>query len=109
MSVLTHLVAAGEPSKVPFYLAGALLAAWAVVLAAIGLSRPEFPGSTQRARGVMALSAILVVATMATAVATASKPTKGEGRRPRRPEARPVAACRWRPIRPARSPTSRSR
>lgn len=80
MSVLTHLVAAGEPSKVPFYLAGALLAAWAVVLAAIGLSRPDFPGSTQRARGVMALSAILVVATMATAVATASKPTKGEGR-----------------------------
>ena len=68
MSVLTHLAAAGEPSKVPFYLAGALLAAWAVVLAAIGLSRPDFPGSTQRTRGVMALSAILVV------------PTKGEGR-----------------------------
>lgn len=80
MSALPHLLAAGEPSKVPFYLAGALLAAWAVVLAAIGLSRPDFPGSAQRARGVMALSATLVVATMATAVATASKPTKGEAR-----------------------------
>jgi plastocyanin len=80
MSVLPDLLAAGDPSKLPFYLAGALLAAWAVALAAIGLSRPEFPGSSERARGVMALSAVLVVATMATAVATASKPTKGEGR-----------------------------
>ena len=80
MSVLPHLLAAGEPSKVPFYVAGALLAAWAVALAAIGLSRPEFPGSPERARGVTALSALLVVATMATAVATASTPTKGEGR-----------------------------
>jgi plastocyanin len=80
MSVLPHLLAAADPSKVPFYVTGALLAAWAVTLAAIGLSRPEFPGSAERARGVMALSAVLVVATMATAVATASKPTKGEGR-----------------------------
>ena len=43
------LLAASEPSKVPFYIAGGALAAWAVVLAAIGLDRPEFP--RQRYRG----------------------------------------------------------
>ena len=80
MSALLHLFAAGQPSKVPLYVVGGLLAAWAVVLAAIGLSRPEFPGSPGRARGVMGLSGLLVVATMAAAVATASKPTKEEGR-----------------------------
>jgi plastocyanin len=82
MSALPHLLAAGEPSKVPFYVIGALLAIWAVVLAAIGLSRPEFPESPGRARGVMGLSGLLVVATMTAGVATASKPTKEEGREP---------------------------
>jgi plastocyanin len=82
MSALLQLLAAGEPSKAPFYVIGGLLAAWAVVLAAIGLSRPEFPDSPGQARGVMGLSALLVVATMAAAVATTSKPTKEEGREP---------------------------
>jgi hypothetical protein len=60
-----------EPSKTAFYLCGGLLAAWAVVLAAIGLSRPEFPGAGVAGRGVMGLTAVLVVAAMATAVITA--------------------------------------
>jgi len=60
-----------EPSKTAFYIAGGLLACWAVVLAAIGLSRPEFPRTGGAARGVMALSAVLMVCTMATAVITA--------------------------------------
>jgi len=59
-----------EPSKTAFYIAGIALAAWAVILAAIGLSRPEFPGSDGAARGVMAISAILVIAAAAAAVAT---------------------------------------
>jgi hypothetical protein len=62
---------AAEPSKTAFYVAGALFALWAVVLSAIGLNRPEFPGREARARGVMALSAILTAAAMATAVITA--------------------------------------
>ncbi len=59
--MLAVLFAATEPSKVPFYIAGGLLAVWAVVLAGIGLSRPEFPYSDRGARGVMALSFVLIV------------------------------------------------
>jgi hypothetical protein len=60
-----------EPNKTAFYICGIALATWAVALAGIGLSRPDFPGSATLARGVMAISALLVVAAMATAVITA--------------------------------------
>ncbi len=60
-----------EPSKTAFYLAGGLLAGWAVVLAAIGLSRPEFPGTAVAERGVIGLTAVIVLAAVATAVITA--------------------------------------
>jgi len=59
-----------EPSKTAFYIVGGLLATWAVVLAAIGLSRPDFPGGAAAARGGMAISTVLVAAAMVTAVAT---------------------------------------
>jgi hypothetical protein len=67
------LVAAAEhaePSKTAFYLAGGALAAWAVILSAVGLTRPEFPGSEAASRGVMAISAVLVIGAAAAAVAT---------------------------------------
>jgi hypothetical protein len=67
--VSTFLLAAGEPSKVPFYIAGAVLALYAVALAGIGLTRPDFPYSRRGARGVMALSFVLVVVTVAMALA----------------------------------------
>jgi hypothetical protein len=60
-----------EHSKTAFYLCGGALAAWAVVLSFAGLRSPGFPGSAAAARGVMALTAVLVVAAMATAVLTA--------------------------------------
>lgn len=60
-----------EHSKTVFYTAGSLLAVWAVVLAAMGLNRPEFPADSRAARGVMALSATLVAFAMITAVVTA--------------------------------------
>jgi len=61
---------AAAPSKVPFYIAGGLLAAWAVLLFAWGMSHAEFPSSTGRARLVMLTSFLLVVATLTAAVAT---------------------------------------
>jgi hypothetical protein len=64
------LAAAAEPSKTPFYFVGGVLALWAVALSAVGLTRPEFPFGERGARGVMLLSFVLVVATMATAIAT---------------------------------------
>jgi plastocyanin len=61
---------AAAPSKVPYYVAGGLLAFWAVLLAVWGISHGEFPGSQGKARIVMSTSFLLVVATMATAVLT---------------------------------------
>ncbi len=59
-------------SKVPFYLAGGLLAAWAVVLAAIGISRPSFPASAVAARAVMGISFVLMLLAIAMAVHTST-------------------------------------
>jgi hypothetical protein len=66
LSILAAEVA--EPSKTPFYVAGGALAAWAVVVSALGLTRPAFPGGQGAARAVSGISAILVLAAMATAV-----------------------------------------
>ena len=62
---------AAEPSKVPFYIAGGLLAAWAMVVFFVGMRTPGFPRSQSIARGVMAVSFVLMAAAMATAVITA--------------------------------------
>jgi hypothetical protein len=73
MSALLQLAStegAEESSKAAFYIAGLVLAGWAVVLTAIGMTRPSFPGSDGAARGVMAISAVLVVAACAAAIAT---------------------------------------
>jgi plastocyanin len=61
---------AAAPSKVPYYIAGGLLALWAVLLAVWGISHAEFPGSQGRGRFVMLTSFVLVVATMTAAVLT---------------------------------------
>jgi hypothetical protein len=63
--------AAEEASKTPYYVAGIALAAFAVIISAIGISRHEtFPSTPGAARAVMGLAAVLVVATMASAVLT---------------------------------------
>jgi hypothetical protein len=64
------LAAETEKSKTAFYIVGAVFAAWAIVLAALGLSRPDFPGNGRAARGVMGLSLALAVGSIAAAVAT---------------------------------------
>jgi plastocyanin len=72
-------VIATAPSKVPFYLAGGLLAGWAVLLGLTGLRYPEFPGSEGRTRLVMLTTGLLVAATVTTAVVTAGTEGEGEG------------------------------
>jgi hypothetical protein len=72
--VLTLLVAAGEPSKVPFYIAGALLVVWALGLAGVGLTRPSFPYNERGARGVMLVSFVLMLLAMAMAIVTSAFP-----------------------------------
>jgi plastocyanin len=68
-----RVMLAAASSKFPYYIAGGLLAVWAVLLAAWGISHHGFPRSPGRARLVMLVSLVLVVATMATAVLTGSE------------------------------------
>jgi plastocyanin len=66
----------GEPSKVPFYIAGGVLAAWAVMLAVQGLRNSEFPRTPGAARLVMVTSGVLVLVAVSMAVATSGTPVK---------------------------------
>jgi predicted Na+-dependent transporter len=50
-----------------FYVIGPALAAWAVVLAAIGFTRPDFPGQLRAQRVVVAISALLMLAVILSA------------------------------------------
>jgi hypothetical protein len=68
--VLTLLIAAGEPSKVPVYIAGGLLAAWAVGLGAFGLNRPSFPEGVLGQRVVIGVGAVLAALAIAMAIVT---------------------------------------
>jgi hypothetical protein len=71
LHVLTLAAAEAAPSKTPFYLCGGLLVLWALALAAMGLSRPDFPGAVAIERRVIVITVVLVAAAMATAVITA--------------------------------------
>jgi uncharacterized cupredoxin-like copper-binding protein len=69
--VHTVPVLAAEKSKVPYYIAGGLLVAWALVLSlGIGSRNPNFPSTLGGQRAVMAITAVLVLATVSMAVAT---------------------------------------
>ncbi len=71
-------VLASEKSKVPFYIAGGLLVVWALTLSlGLGMRKPDFPSSLAGQRGVVAVTAVLVLAAVATAVLTAGVPAKG--------------------------------
>jgi hypothetical protein len=70
-ALLLAAAEAEEKSKVPFFIAGGLLACWAIVMFALGMRREAFPGGQAGQRGVVAVSVVLVVAAMATAVITA--------------------------------------
>ena len=61
-----------ESSKALFYLAGGVLAVFAVLISLLGISRIDsFPTSKGQARGVIGLAALLVLAAMASAIITA--------------------------------------
>jgi hypothetical protein len=71
LQALLTFAAEEEGSKTAYYIAGSALALFAIVISAIGIRGHEhFPPSGTAARGVMALAALLVLATMASAVLT---------------------------------------
>lgn len=64
-------VLAAEKSKVPYYIAGGLLVGWALFVSVVlGRRNPSFPSSLGGQRAVMAISAVLVLATISMAVVT---------------------------------------
>jgi len=67
---------AAAPSKVPFYIAGGVLAAWAVLLALRGITDAGFPRSRGAGRLVILTSFVLVAAAMTTAIVTAGEETE---------------------------------
>jgi plastocyanin len=75
-SLIPVLAAAGVKSKTAFYIAGGVLAAWAVIVSVIGVTRPGFPGGRTGERAVIGVSVLLVALTITMAVVTASKPPK---------------------------------
>jgi hypothetical protein len=51
-----------------FYVAGGILAAWALIVTAIGVTREDFPSTQGATRLVGAISIVLVVAAIGTAI-----------------------------------------
>jgi hypothetical protein len=61
-----------EPSKTLFYICGGALVAWALAVSALGIrGHDTFPPTKRAARGVMAISVVLILAAMGSAVITA--------------------------------------
>ena len=70
--ILAAIEGGQETSKTAFYVLGAMLAAWAVIVSAVGIMRHEtFPPSSGAKAAVMTITALLVVATMASSILTA--------------------------------------
>jgi uncharacterized cupredoxin-like copper-binding protein len=66
-----------EKSKVPFYIAGGALVAWALIVSVgLGLRKPDFPGTKAGQRGVIAVTGVLVVVAVSMAVITSGGSTK---------------------------------
>jgi hypothetical protein len=59
-----------ESSKTLFYIAGGLLALWAVTVSALGISRHENWPAEGASRAITGVSVVLVAFTMAAAVIT---------------------------------------
>jgi len=85
-------IIAAEKSKVPFYIAGGLLVAWALFLSlVIGMRRSDFPANVSQQRGVMAISAVLVLVAVSMAVVTSGGATSSEAATPTTTQSSPSA------------------
>ena len=55
-----------------FHVCGGLFAAWAVIVTFLGITRDDFPASASAERMVAAISIVLCVATIGTAIYTSA-------------------------------------
>ncbi len=59
-----------ESSKSLFYIVGGIVAAYGFLIGILGSKKDDFPGTKGAARGVFALSTLIVLGAMAASVAT---------------------------------------
>ncbi len=59
-----------EASKAPFYIVGGIVAAYGFLIGILGTMKHDFPATKGAARGVFALSTLVVLAVMASSVIT---------------------------------------
>ena len=67
---MSPLLITAATSKVPFYILGGAVAAWAVILAGIGLQRPDFPFSNRGVGGVVAVTVLMIALGIGAAILT---------------------------------------
>jgi hypothetical protein len=70
LQALITFAAEAAPDKTPFYIAGGFAAVYAVAIALIGITQPDFPRSQGTRRVVCLVSALVVAAAMTAAVAS---------------------------------------
>jgi hypothetical protein len=69
-ALIDTMATAATPSRVPFYILGGVLVAWAIGLSLVGMSRPDFPGTRQQGRLVMLVSVALFAGALVSAILT---------------------------------------
>lgn len=63
----------------PFYILGGVLAAWALIVTALGVMSKDFPGSKTGERAVSGISIVLVVAAIGAGIITAANEEEEPG------------------------------
>jgi uncharacterized cupredoxin-like copper-binding protein len=94
-AAIAHLapVLAAEKSKVPFYIAGGVLVAWALIVSmGIGMRNPSFPSTLGAQRAVMGITAVLVLVAISMAVVTSGGSTQKATAAPITKEGREAAS-----------------
>jgi hypothetical protein len=65
LAAAEHAAEKHHKSDLPFFIAGGVLASFAVLISVVGFKKPDFPANQVAARGVMALGTVLVASAMA--------------------------------------------
>ena len=65
LAAAEHAAEEHHRSELPFFVAGGVLASFAVIISVVGFKKPDFPTSEAAARGVMAVGGVLVAGAMA--------------------------------------------
>ena len=65
LAAAEHAAEEHHKSELPFFVAGGLLACFAVIISVVGFKKPDFPANEAAARGVMAIGGLLVAGAMA--------------------------------------------